>query len=68
MSRKTDMIRDLKEFVGGGSFCSRKQAAAFMGYKDPHYVDPYLADLPRNGKRYYIRDVAEKIADSSGWR
>lgn len=62
MSRKSDLANDMKKFTGRG-FIDRNQLAEYMGYSDPHSIDQYLFGLKRNGRKYFIWDVAENICD-----
>lgn len=64
MSRNTELVRALEKY-SGGFFIERKQLAEFMGYSDPHSVDKYLFGLKRNGRRYFIKDVANQICELS---
>ena len=47
-----------------GDFVSRQEVARALGYKDPHSVDKYLKDLKGIGKRYLIKEVAERIMEA----
>ena len=57
--KRSDLIADMRRFVGGGGFITRKSLADYLGYKDPHCVDKYLIGLDKVGGRYFfIPDVA----------
>lgn len=63
--KRIDLIADMKKFVGGGGFVTRKQTAEYMGLKDPHSVDKHLNGLERvNGKYYFIPDVVDQLLDN----
>ncbi len=64
MSRNSDLVRALEKY-SGGFFIERKQLSKFMGYSDPHSVDQYLSGLKRNGRRYFIKDIADRICELS---
>ena len=55
---KKEIIDDLKRYTGSG-FVTRKELAAYMGYRSVASVDAFIAGLPRIDKRYFIPDVAE---------
>ena len=63
MSRRTDLVAEMKKITGGAAFINRKQVAAFLGYSDPHSIDQYLYQLPLNGKKYFCADVADRIIE-----
>lgn len=59
---KTELVRAMRQFVGGGAFIRRYQLAAFLGRKDAHSVDKYLRGVDRiDGDLYYLQDVADRI-------
>lgn len=60
MNRK-ELIKCMETFTGC-HFITRKQVAAFMGYKDPRSIDPFIKGLPRVGTNYFINDVATAIS------
>lgn len=59
---KTELVNDMKKFVGGGGFMNQKQLAAYVG-KDRHNVAKYTSlCAPVTGKRtYFIGDLADAI-------
>lgn len=58
---RTELEKEMRAFTGGG-FITRKKLADFMGKKDPHNVDKYLAGIvPVSARDYFIKDVAEQI-------
>lgn len=57
---RQELIKDMKAFSGSG-FITRQQLMVYMGYKDPHKVDPYLCDLQSIKKKYFIPDVATQL-------
>ena len=59
---KADIERALRSQTSG-DFVNRAEVARALGYKDPHSVDKYLKDLTSIGKRYLIREVAERILE-----
>ena len=61
---RADIERALRSQTSG-DFVSRAEVARALGYKDPHSVDRYLKDLTSIGKRYLIREVAEKLMEES---
>ena len=67
MSRRTDLVAEMKKFTGGAAFIDRKQLAKFLGYSDPHSIDQYLFGLPHNGRKYFCADVADRIIDLQQW-
>ncbi len=55
------LARKMKNYTGA-DFITRADLARFLGIKDPHCVDKYLAGLQRIGNKYYfIPDVAEAL-------
>lgn len=57
---KSELTKDMKAAVGSG-FITRRELAAYMGYKDPGKIDKYIRDLQKVGKRYFIPDVADAL-------
>lgn len=45
-------------------FITRKELADAMGYKDPHSVDKYLKGLNKIGRKYFVQEVVERIAEN----
>lgn len=65
--KRADLIADMKKFVGGGGFITRKLTAEYLGLKDPHSVDRHLNGLERvNGKYFFIPDVVDELIDNKG--
>ena len=62
MATKTEIVNDMKRFAGA-SFITRKQLADYMGFKDPHSVDVFLAPLQQTKHRYFIPEVVERIIE-----
>lgn len=61
-----EIANEMKKFVGGSSFITRKKFAEFMGKKDPHSVDKYLYGLEKaDGIDYFILDVAKSVKKRS---
>lgn len=64
--KRSDLIADLRRFVGGGGFITRQQLTTYLGLKDAHCVDKYLFRLDKVGGRYFfIPDVAEALKEYS---
>lgn len=62
--KRTDLIADLRRYVGGGGFITRQGLADYLGYSDPHSVDSLLQGLERvKGKLYYLGDVADVLRE-----
>lgn len=59
---RADIERALRSQTTG-DFVNRAEVARALGYKDAHSVDKYLKGLPNIGKRYLIREVAERIME-----
>lgn len=60
---RTELVRDMQRYVGAGVI-SRKELAAYLGYRDPHNVGKFIKNLvPITGKRYSILDVADAIME-----
>lgn len=59
---RTDIERALRSQTSG-DFVNRAEVARALGYKDPHSVDKYLKDLSSIGKKYLIKEVAEKLME-----
>lgn len=65
--KRSDLIADLRRFVGGGGFITRQGVANYLGYSDPHCVDNLLSGLERvRGKLYFINDVADALREGGG--
>ena len=63
--KKSDLVRDLRNFCGGAGCISKTELARFLNLKDVHGVNRYFHGLHKvTGRRYYIADVAENIIDS----
>lgn len=59
---KTELTADLRKFLGGSGFITRRQTADYFGVSEPRVIDKYLHGLPRiSDKYYFISDVAENI-------
>lgn len=59
MERK-ELIKQMKDFANAG-FISKKQLAAFMGYKSVNSVGQYLANITKIDNRYFIPEVADAL-------
>lgn len=60
--KRSDLVADLRRFVGGGGFITRQGLAEYLGYSDPHGVDAFLHGLERvKGKLFFIGDVADAL-------
>lgn len=60
----TDLKNSLSTYCGGAMFVTVTEVAGFMGYADKKAVKAkYLRGLERVGKKYYIPDVAKRIAE-----
>ena len=64
MNRK-ELIADMKQYCGAG-FISKKQLAAYMGYKSINSVSPYLDGLNSIDRRYFIPEVADRLLSFKG--
>ena len=64
MNRK-ELIADMKQTVKA-SFISKKQLAAYMGYKSINSVSPYLYGLNSIDRRYFIPEVADRLIGFKG--
>lgn len=65
--KRADLIADLRRFVGGGGFITRQGVANYLGYADPHAVDPLLHGLERvKGRLYFLGDVADALKEGGG--
>lgn len=60
--KRSDLISDMKQYVGGGGFITRQGLANYLGIKDPHSIDRHLNGLERvNRKYYFIPDVVDAL-------
>lgn len=64
MNRK-ELINDMKQYCGAG-FISKKQLAAYMGYKSVNSVSPYLDGIMSIDRRYFIPEVADRLLGFKG--
>lgn len=61
---RSDIEKALRSQTSG-DFVNRQEVARALGYKDAHSVDRFLKGLPNIGRRYLIREVAEKIMEEA---
>lgn len=63
---KQNLIRDMQQYVGAG-FITACEFASYIGMKDSGKAKrKYLKDLESvDGKRYFIRDVAQMLIERS---
>lgn len=60
--RACDLTKEMKQFVGGGSFITLIELTKFLGRKDPKSVrSKYLLGLTKIGTGYFIPEVAEVL-------
>ena len=64
MNRK-ELIKSMEHFCEAG-FISKKQLAAYMGYKSVNSVTPYLDGLTKIDSRYFIPEVADRLISFKG--
>lgn len=64
MNRR-ELINDMKQYCGA-SFISKKQLAAYMGYKSVNSVSAYLDGLNSIDRRYFIPEVADRLIGFKG--
>ena len=63
--RACDLTKEMKQFVGGGSFITLIELTRFLGRKDAKAVkQKYLLGLDRVGTGYFIPDVAKVLFES----
>lgn len=63
---KWELVRRMKESVGGADFISLTEFSHYMGIKDPYKVrKKYLSGLERVGTKYFIPDVAGRITEEA---
>ncbi len=55
----------MRQYCGAG-FISKKQLAAYMGYKSINSVSPYLDGLNSIDRRYFIPEVADRLLSFKG--
>lgn len=72
MATRTDILKDIRSAFGDPhkGFITRKEVAAYLGYKTPHSVSPILEGLPHIGgtKKYSVIDIAERLASMEDYR
>ena len=64
MNRR-ELINDMRQYYNAG-FISKKQLAAYMGYKSVNSVSPYLDGLNSIDRRYFIPEVADRLLSFKG--
>ena len=64
MNRR-ELINDMKQYCGA-CFISKKQLAAYMGYKSVNSVSAYLDGLNSIDRRYFIPEVADRLIGFKG--
>lgn len=60
---RSTLVKNLRMQSGSMGMITRKQLCEFLGYKDRHSVDRYLAGAMKIGAGYAIEDVADKIME-----
>lgn len=64
---RSELIKDIKQFVGGASWINRKQIAEYLGCdRTGNPVTDAIRGLPKYGSKYCVLDVADNIF--SGYR
>lgn len=61
MTRAKAIEQDIKKCFGC-SFITKKEIASYMGYKKTDSVNNITNGLPKFNKRYFVPEVAERIA------
>lgn len=60
--RACDLTKEMRQFVGGGSFITLIELTRFLGKKDAKSVrQKYLLGLTKIGTGYFIPEVAEVL-------
>ena len=56
----------MERYCDGAGFISKKQLAAYMGYKSINSVSPYLDGITSIDRRYFIPEVADRLLGFKG--
>ena len=64
---KKDLVNDMRRYVSGGGFITKKELTEYLGRKDQHYVEKFVNHLERiDGRLYFIPDVADSLLKFKG--